>query len=176
MKNTSHKEHDNKTKQHNSDRGKKKHLKGLLIRLGIIGGAIGIFFCFFGFHFYHGNNMITSLRDGELVLVSKISPPLADRVIVYSAEGQTRFARVIGMPGDEIEITKDKYTINGSVPTETVFFDTTSETDVKVTVPENSVFVLNDYREDVSDSRTFGAIDKKNIKGVVIFSMSRRGF
>ena len=155
---------------------KKGNLKGLLIRLGIIGGAIGIFFFFFGIHFYYGNNMITSLRDGELIIVSKTSAPLADRVIAYTAEGQTHFGRIIGLAGDEIEITKDKYTINGSVPTEQIFFDTTNETDLKVTVPENAVFVLNDYREDKNDSRTYGAIDKKDIKGVVVFTMSRRGF
>ena len=61
----------------------KKHLKGLLIRLGIIAGIIITFFCLFGVHIYHGNNMITSLRDGELVIVGKYTKPLADRVVVY---------------------------------------------------------------------------------------------
>ena len=153
-----------------------KPLKGFLIRAGIIAGAILIFFCFFGIHVYHGNNMITSLRDGEFVIVSRTSAPLADRVIAYRAENETRFARVVGLAGDRIEITKTKYTINGSVPMEQVFFDTRSDTEVRVTVPENHVFVLNDNRQDAKDSRTYGAIPVSDIKGVVVFTMSRRGF
>ena len=157
-------------------RGLPKGLKGFLIRAGIIAGAVIVFFCFFGIHVYHGNNMITSLRDGEFVIVSKTSAPIADRVIAYRADNETRFARVVGLPGDKIEITKNKYTINGSVPTEQVFFDTRSETEVHLNVPENHVFVLNDHREDERDSRTYGAIPYSDIKGVVIFTMARRGF
>ncbi len=42
------------------------------------------------------------------------------------------------------------------------------------TVPEQCVFVLNDFRSDLSDSRTTGGIPLENIKGAVVFTMRVR--
>lgn len=44
------------------------------------------------------------------------------------------------------------------------------------TVEEGRAFVLNDYREDTDDSRSFGAVSLNDIEGPLIFSMRRRGF
>ena len=43
-------------------------------------------------------------------------------------------------------------------------------------VKKNEFFVLNDYRVDYSDSRTFGPLKKNEIKGKVIASIQIRGF
>jgi signal peptidase I len=37
------------------------------------------------------------------------------------------------------------------------------------------VFVLNEYRSDLSDSRTFGGIPLEEIQGTVVFTMRMRG-
>ena len=42
-------------------------------------------------------------------------------------------------------------------------------------VPENCVFVLNDFRSDTSDSRVFGGVRQDDLKGRIIFIMRRRG-
>jgi signal peptidase I len=42
-------------------------------------------------------------------------------------------------------------------------------------VPDNCVFVLNEYRSDLSDSRTFGGIPLEEIQGTVVFTMRMRG-
>jgi signal peptidase I len=42
-------------------------------------------------------------------------------------------------------------------------------------VPDNCVFVLNEYRSDLSDSRTFGGIPLEKIQGTVVFTMRMRG-
>ena len=41
-------------------------------------------------------------------------------------------------------------------------------------VPDNCVFVLNDYRSDLSDSRTFGGIPSEELRGAVVFTMRMR--
>ena len=48
--------------------------------------------------------------------------------------------------------------------------------DGTLTVKDGQVFILNDYREDTNDSRTFGTIDINDTKGPIIFSFRRRGF
>ena len=44
------------------------------------------------------------------------------------------------------------------------------------TVEEGKAFILNDYREDTLDSRSFGAVDLSDIDGPLILSLRRRGF
>ena len=44
------------------------------------------------------------------------------------------------------------------------------------TVGEDQVFILNDFRSDSTDSRLFGAVDMKDVKGPVLIMLRRRGF
>ena len=82
------------------------------------------------------------------------------------------------MPGDTVEISDGSLTVNGYGAFEDAVYPTTDEGS-KITypykVPEDTVFVLNDYRSDATDSRTYGAIPKSDTKGCVVFVMRRRG-
>ncbi|MGB4091828.1 MAG: S26 family signal peptidase [Ruminococcus flavefaciens] len=42
-------------------------------------------------------------------------------------------------------------------------------------VPENCVFVLNDFRSDISDSRTCGGVPLEDVEGAGVFTMRMRG-
>ena len=45
------------------------------------------------------------------------------------------------------------------------------------TVPEGTVYILNDYRtEGTTDSRDFGAVPKTALKGKIFIMLRRRGF
>ena len=82
------------------------------------------------------------------------------------------------MPGNTVDISEGNLTVNGYGVFEDAVYPTTGEgalISFPYEVPENSYFVLNDYRSDVNDSRSYGAISKKNIKGKVVFVMRRRG-
>ena len=72
------------------------------------------------------------------------------------------------------------FTVNGNAPSEEVFYPTypADGSDIKYpyTVPEGKVFILNDFREDTNDSRSFGAIDTGELKGTLLLTMRRRGF
>ena len=43
------------------------------------------------------------------------------------------------------------------------------------TVPEGTVFVLNDYRDDIQDSRVYGSIPMKQTRGKIVLVLRRRG-
>ena len=83
--------------------------------------------------------------------------------------------------GSEVNITDNgTLTVNGVLPSEEVYYPTLPAEDSEVkypyTVEKGKVFILNDFRTDVSDSRTFGAVDAGEIQGPLLLTMRRRGF
>lgn len=80
--------------------------------------------------------------------------------------------RVIGVPGDEIDI-KDGYVYkNGEKLKESYIEDLTFERDTfkyPVVVPEEEYFVLGDNRDVSKDSRQIGFIPRENIEGRAVF-------
>ncbi|MCX7710215.1 MAG: signal peptidase I [Clostridia bacterium] len=81
--------------------------------------------------------------------------------------------RIIGIPGDCIEIKEGKVYINGEVYEEPYVQGITLPKDMKLplTVPENQYFVLGDNRENSLDSRDIGMITKEHIEGKVVYRL-----
>lgn len=79
--------------------------------------------------------------------------------------------RVIGIPGDEINIVDGYVYLNGKKLEEYYAKGKTYDEKSKypIVVPENKVFVLGDNRENSIDSRALGLIDYKQIEGKVLF-------
>jgi len=79
--------------------------------------------------------------------------------------------RVIGIPGDEIDVRNGKVYINGNELTEPYVKGETFQREISfpITVPEGKYFVLGDNREVSKDSRTFGTIDRSQIEGKAVF-------
>lgn len=80
--------------------------------------------------------------------------------------------RVIGLPGDHIEIKDGKVYINGEKIEENylqpgVITDNGRGHCVELTVPENTVFVMGDNRSQSTDSRAFGCIPLEKIESKV---------
>lgn len=124
---------------------------------------------------YYDNNMFPSIKDGDLVVIEKFDKEvqLGD-VVIY----KNRLYRVIAKSGQEVDISKEGIlTVNGMQPAEsTNSLTSKGEKEYPIKVPEGEIFVLNDYREDTSDSREFGMIKESNIDGKVFFITRRRGF
>ncbi|MGL4484217.1 MAG: signal peptidase I [Anaerovoracaceae bacterium] len=78
------------------------------------------------------------------------------------------FARVVGLPGDTIEIKAEKLYRNGEEYITKGTTDTITQ-EQKFKIDENSVFLLCDNRDVVLDSRNhkLGAVDMKEIRGNV---------
>ena len=86
--------------------------------------------------------------------------------------------RVAAHGGDTVEITEDaQLSVNGSTVIENDIYYSTPRYEsgiaYPVTLAENEVFVLCDYREGAKDSRYFGPVSKSEIKGKVITIVRR---
>lgn len=89
--------------------------------------------------------------------------------------------RVVGVPGDEIDIRDGEVFVNGKVEEGYSFKGKTfGESSLKypLEVPDGKVFVLGDNREYSLDSRALGLIDYSQLKGKVflrIWPLNRVG-
>jgi signal peptidase I len=87
--------------------------------------------------------------------------------------------RVIGLPGEKIEIKGGKVYINEQ-PLEEPYLSSQAQRDMKATVvPPKHVFVMGDNRGFSNDSRSFGPVPLDNIVGRAWFSywpLDRIGF
>lgn len=84
--------------------------------------------------------------------------------------------RVIGVPGDEIEIIGNVLYINGSAQTDESYARVDPVKNVvangelqKLVVPEGKLFVMGDNRGESLDSRSFGVIDLGWVEGKAVF-------
>ena len=89
--------------------------------------------------------------------------------------GETSFIkRVIGLPGDHVEIKNKSVYLNGQALQEK-YLDAGTVTDsaegffLDVVVPDGYVYVLGDNREVSGDSRRFGCIPIDKIEGKAVF-------
>lgn len=79
--------------------------------------------------------------------------------------------RVIGLPGDYIEISNGNVYINGSLLTEEYLqpgVETNNSLFTNFTVPEGYIFVMGDNREGSMDSREFGCIPTSKVESKVL--------
>lgn len=154
----------------------------LMIKIAAIVLAVWLVFIFvLGLTINYGNNMHPAVNDGDLVVSLKLQRPYLNAAVLYRHDGKTRTGRVVGLPGNVIDISgKGQLLVNGAIASEDIYYPTyqaeNSTVSYPYTVEEGKAFILNDYREDTDDSRAFGAIDLSEIDGPLILSLRRRGF
>jgi signal peptidase I len=86
-----------------------------------------------------------------------------DIIVTRSWVGDAFYVkRVIGMPGDNIEYRDGVLWLNG-VETPELWEGTDS---YQVTVPDGKLWVLGDNRQNSSDSRENGLLERDNVVGV----------
>jgi len=132
--------------------------------------------------------MFPTYEDGQYLLTDKISyktgKPNRGDVVVFKAPpaamcpegtGCDFIKRVIGLPGETVEVKNNQVWVNGTVLVEdylpegtpTQAGNYTSRGLVKV--PDNSYMVMGDNRNHSSDSRAWGPVDMNLIVGKVFF-------
>jgi len=108
-----------------------------------------------------GPSMLPTLQGGERLLVDKLTyrfrPPQRGEIIVfrYPAEPSHYFIkRVIGLPGDTVEIRGGTVYVNGIALVEEYVRDRTLGNYGTYVVPPDHYFVLGDNRNNSQDSRS----------------------
>lgn len=123
-----------------------------------------------------GGSMEGTLRIGDHLVVNKLVGHLRHGEMVVFASptdpSQTFIKRVIGLPGDRLQIVNKQVIRNGQPLIETYVSHISSYADERrdnfppqgeFTVPEGQVFVLGDNRDNSLDSRYWGAIPQASI-------------
>ena len=137
-------------------------------------------------------SMIPTLLVGDYILVNKfvygVRLPLIDKtlfgeripkkgeIIVFEYPHDTSkdyIKRVVGLPGDKIQIFNKQLLINGRVAEDPhafhsepeVFSESILDNFGPVTVPPDHLFVMGDNRDASSDSRVWGFVPLSLVKG-----------
>jgi signal peptidase I len=122
----------------------------------------------------NGYSMETTLDNGQQVLINKVvyhlHTPQRGDIIIFHPPQQPSYSlpyikRVIGLPGETIEIKNDIVYINGQGLEEPYINDPPHYTMLPVTVPDGSYFVLGDNRNNSSDSHGGWTVPQQNIIG-----------
>lgn len=124
--------------------------------------------------------MYPSVKAGDLVLYYRLQTDFAaGDVVIVKKDGKEEIRRIIAVPGDTVDITRDGLKINGYIQQEnSIYAETLPYVEgitFPVTVGRDNYFVLADARLNTRDSRMYGAVKKEEIKGLVMTLIRRRG-
>lgn len=163
---------------------KKRTWKYFLVKLTakIVTTIIGVwllltYVC--GVYVNHNNSSYPMVKDGDLCITYKRSEVVKGDVVAYKKGDKVCFGRIIAKEGEEVDIRDGVVLVNGyNVVEDTVYETSTEESKIKYPyiVPQGKVFILNDFRKEVTDSRVLGGISEKDLCGELIFLIRRRGF
>ncbi len=119
-----------------------------------------------------GFSMEPNFHDGQFLIVDKLSymlhlPERGDVIVFIPPNNTTRdfIKRIIGLPGDQVEVVSGRVYVNGSPLDEPYPLAPASYSASTVTVPAEEYFVLGDNRNNSSDSHSWGPVSVKSIIG-----------
>jgi len=131
-----------------------------------------------------GTSMLPRLHDGERIFVNKLiyydeyrwAPKIerGDIVVFWFPDDPSKsyIKRVIGLPGDTVELHDGIVSVNGKDIEERYLdsrLNSASRSQTPVYVRPNYYFVMGDNRDNSSDSRIWGLVPKKYIYGKALF-------
>ncbi len=119
-----------------------------------------------------GHSMDLTLHDSQYLVVNKLSyrlhePQRGDIIVFRDPRDSERklIKRVIGLPGETLEIQQGQVSIDGA-PLEEPYIQAPGRYSVPPTlVPADHFFVLGDNRNNSSDSHNWGALPRDEIIG-----------
>lgn len=116
-----------------------------------------------------GLSMYPTLHDGDFISTAKVENEnditRGDIVLVNEPYGQSLIKRVIGLPGETVEIKDERVFVNGKELDDYVGKPTEPASDGwnKVTLASDEYYVLGDNRDASSDSRVYGPVKTEQI-------------
>jgi signal peptidase I len=136
----------------------------------------------FDFRYMVSISMNPSIQDNDVLIFDeqeyKQKDPKRGDIILFNAsrssadnKNETSVKRIIGMPGETIEVKSGKVFINKKPQYEPYVLEPPSYKYGPKTVPSQSYFVLGDNRNNAFDSVQWGFLKRERIfsKGIAIF-------
>lgn len=121
-------------------------------------------------------NLIPGAAAAEGTGFYPFDPPERGDIVVFDPptnSDKPYIKRIIGLPGERVTFNEDHVLING-LPLDEAYIGkrtTCSRNEVcDVVVPEGSIFVMGDNRNNSSDSRSFGVVPIEDVVGKAWFS------
>jgi len=122
-----------------------------------------------------GYSMEPTLKSGEFVIVNRLAyklgdPKIGDVIVFHYPRDpeQEYIKRIIGVPGDHVRVSNQEVYVNDQLINEP-YIAAPPMYESEWDVPENTLFVLGDNRNNSSDSHTWGPVPVENVVGKAIF-------
>lgn len=151
---------------------------GMVVYIGIVLGLTFLVITYVGQRTHvSGESMKNTLNHGDHLIVDKISyrfrDPVRYDIIVFPfqyKEDTYYIKRIIGLPGETVQIVEGEIYIDGEVLQESYGREVIRDPGIAaepITLGEDQYFVLGDNRNESSDSRdpSVGLISRENIIG-----------
>ena len=126
-----------------------------------------------------GNDMFPAIKDGDLVIGFRLQKDyVKDDVVVCTVDGNTHIGRIAARGSDRVMMDESgELQVNGTTQGGEIMYPTYAKDGLKYPyeVPEGEVFLLGDYRTRAKDSRDFGTVPMKDVKGKAITILRRQG-
>lgn len=151
-----------------------KNIVRLLIKIVILAAIYYIFFgVVFGVKRMETSFMSPSITEGDILVYYRMEKnyELGDVVVVKN--NKKNVYRIVAKAGQTVDVNEQGVLLIDGYPEEhQAFYETNLDEDSQMTFPytveEGKLFVMNDYRLEKRDSRTFGTIFEDSIVGKVI--------
>lgn len=124
-----------------------------------------------------GKSMFPTLSGNEIMILNKLGKVDRFDIVVVKNNNDDLIKRVVGLPGETIEIINNNVYIDGK-KIDDIYGSGESSDYAKRKLEKNEYFVLGDNRENSMDSRTIGPIKDTQIEGTtsfVIFPFNKLG-
>lgn len=119
-----------------------------------------------------GHSMEPTLHEGEYLIINKLSyyldePRRGDIVVLHYPRNPEKeyIKRIIGLPGDRVEVGATEVRVNGTVLEEPYINGPVNGRTGEWVVPEDHFFLLGDNRANSSDSRDWSFLPREELVG-----------
>jgi signal peptidase I len=127
-----------------------------------------------------GTSMMPGLRDQERIFINKFTYRLGtggiqrgDTVVFWFPMDNSKsyIKRVIGLPGDLVEIDRGVVIVNGKALNENYVTEENRDSQSRppLRIEPDHYYVLGDHRSSSNDSRAWGTVPRENIYGKAVF-------
>lgn len=120
----------------------------------------------------YGMSMQPGIKHGDYIMVNKVvyyfqNPQRGDVIVFHSprASNTDLIKRVIGLPGDTVEVKNGKVYVNNTPLAEPYILESPNYKYPLEQVPSDQYFVLGDNRNNSADSHTGWFLPRQNIVG-----------